>query len=521
MIYRLDHPHEGDLAAVVQRVGGKGASLWAMTTRLGLPTPPGFTIGCDYSETFDEAGLTDELVTRIDKELAWLGERLGRRYGDPEAPLLLSVRSGAPVSMPGMMETILNVGLTPEAVSGLARYTGSEAFALDSWQRFLSMYANSVLDAQPPETHASPSDPAALHAAALELEAFVTGQIGEQALADPRGLLLESIRAVFRSRHSAPARAYRRREGLPEDMGTAVTVQAMVFGNLDERSGTGVVFSRDPSTGERALTGDWMQQAQGEDVVAGVKATRPIDELAEAMPEVHRELASVSDALEHFYQDMVDIEFTVERGKLWVLQARVGKRSAAAAVRIAVELAEDPGFSITRDEAVARIPSGILSGERPLARGATGGERIATGLPASPGTASGRVVMTPEDAVETGEDADVILVRRETSPSDVHGMSAAKGVLTSLGGLMSHAAVVARDWGLPAVVGAEDLQIDAGGFEVDGHRVDAGDIISIDGSSGHVYLGEVGTRAGTDPNLATLREWAQDGMKDRQTGTEA
>jgi len=509
VIYPFDHAHQGSVAEVAGIVGGKGASLWAMTAKLGLPTPPGFTIGCAYQQQFDRDGLTPALLAGVEAELARLGRALGRGFGEPRAPLLVAVRSGAPVSMPGMMETVLNVGLTPATVEGLAAQTGDRAFALDAYRRFLAMFASSVLGGDVPETHPAADDVAALEEAVAVLSRYIGRRLGAAVLADPRALLEHAIAAVFRSRDSAPARAYREREGLPADLGTSVTVQAMVFGNVDRASGTGVVFSRDPSTGVPVLTGDWMRRAQGEDVVAGIKATRPVAELREAIPGVYEQLEDVAARLELYYQDMVDIEFTVESGRLWVLQARIGKRSAAAAARIAVDLARDERFAVDEATAVAQVPEVVLRGGRGPSV-STGGEPVGSGLPASPGTATGRVVMTPEEAVAAAEAGEaVILVRRETSPADVHGMAVARGVLTGLGGLMSHAAVVARDWGLPAVVGVEALVLQADGFAIGGRRVRAGDTISIDGSSGNIFVGAVGTEEGQDDYLETLRAWAR------------
>lgn len=510
MIYRFDHPHEGSLADITARVGGKGASLWAMSSQMQLPTPPGFTIGCDYSARFDQEGLSDSLLATIVEEIGRLEAQLGRRFGDPNAPLLLAVRSGAAVSMPGMMETVLNVGLTPDTLEGLATLTGSRCFALDSYQRFLSMYHACVLGEVPPDTHARPDDERALQNSVTVLEAAVGERIGAEALRDPMHLLRETIAAVFRSRHSAPAKAYRQREGLPEELGTSVTVQSMVFGNLDELSGTGVVFSRDPSTGENVLTGDWMRRAQGEDVVAGIRATRPITELAEEMPAVYRELQEHALRLEAWYRDMVDIEFTVEHDRLWILQARTGKRSAAAAARIAVELSESGEFGVDRREAVRRVPEEVLNGARSTRQSRSEAEPLLVALPASPGAATGKIVLTPDaaiDAAEAGE--DVILVRRETSPADIHGMSAACGILTTLGGLMSHAAVVARDWGLPAVVGATQIRIEAGGLYIDDLFIAEGELISIDGASGAVYRGATQTESQVDPYLERIRDWSR------------
>ncbi|GAB5413500.1 MAG: hypothetical protein Cons2KO_11030 [Congregibacter sp.] len=514
MIYPFDHAHNATVEQITQRVGGKGASLWAMTTQLQLPTPPGFTIGCDYSAIFDREGITQALAQQIDTHLQRLELALGRTLGGTGTPLLLSVRSGAPVSMPGMMETVLNVGLTADNLSGLAAASGSPIFALDSYARFLGMYCSCVLHADvPTELKAGRPDAGESD---LEQRIATLREIAESHgagddLANPRRLLLNTIGAVFRSRHSAPARAYIEREGLVSDLGTSVTVQAMVFGNMDVSSGTGVVFSRDPSTGVNELTGDWLPQAQGEDVVAGLRATRTIEDLASEFPSIYRELGEHAARLENWYQDMVDIEFTIEQGRLWILQARRGKRSLKAAARIAVELAENGTFGTTRASAVQRVgKETILNAAR---ESTAGGQVFTAGIGASPGTATGRVAMTSEAAIELAEeDEPVILVRRETSPSDIHGMSAATGILTSLGGLMSHAAVVARDWNLPAVVGAADIDIDLdkNGFRVGGHFVAAGETLSIDGASGSVYLGDVSRTTQQDPYIEKLREWASE-----------
>lgn len=521
MIYRFDHPHQGGKDEVAWRVGGKGASLWAMQTQLNLPTPPGFTIGCDYCGEFDQVGLTESLKQQVREHIKSLEVALERGFGDAQQPLLLAVRSGAPVSMPGMMDTVLNLGVTPDTLSGLAAASGSRQFALDTFCRFLAMYKQCVLapenrsaEGLPPRAGGHEGQPLGVEERDLEQEVIrmqgeIEALIGKETLRDPYQLLFETIAAVFRSRHSEAARTYRKVEGLPESLGTSVTVQAMVFGNMGENSGTGVVFSRNPNNGIEELTGDWMTNSQGEDVVAGVGRTEPIHSLRSSMPAIFCELEEHVAALETYYRDMVDIEFTVERGKLWILQARVGKRSPAAASRIAVEIAENGRFGVDKLEALGRVPEHLF--EASSAQQAHFDSFLTEAIGASPGVATGAIVLTSEDAVEAAEQGtDVILVRRETSPADVHGMAAAVGILTTLGGLMSHAAVVARDWALPAVVGASEVAIDEDGLQVGTVRIQVGEIVSIDGTTGRVARGEVDTQESRDPYLDTLRQWAEE-----------
>lgn len=521
MIFRFDHPHEGNKEQVAQLVGGKGASLWAMQTLLNLPTPPGFTIGCDYSREFDQVGLTESLKRQVKQHVNEIEAVLRRGFGDPKKPLLLAVRSGAPVSMPGMMDTVLNLGVTPNTVAGLEAVSGSRQFALDTFYRFLKMYKQHVVE---PVNGAVPGgsprsdgsgvqahdpDDCDLEKVIAHMQAEIEALLGPEALHDPYRLLHETIAAVFRSRHSDAARTYRKLEGLPESLGTSVTVQAMVFGNMGENSGTGVVFSRNPKNGVKELTGDWMNDSQGEDVVAGIGETEPVQCMRTTMPSVFSQLEDHVAALEAYYRDMVDIEFTVERGKLWILQARVGKRSPAATSRIAVELVEAGSFGVDRKEALRRVPGQLFV--RAAAQQGTFDSYLTEAIGASPGVATGAIVFTSEDAVEAAEQGkDVILVRRETSPADVHGMAAAVGILTTLGGLMSHAAVVARDWALPAVVGATELDILEDGLHVGEDHIRAGEIISIDGTTGRVVRGEVDTRDSSDPYLETLRQWAEE-----------
>ncbi|RMB08130.1 pyruvate, phosphate dikinase [Eilatimonas milleporae] len=512
MIYPFDHPHDGGHDAVAKLVGGKGASLWAMTSKLNLPVPPGFTIATDECHRFLENGMTARLQSNVRAALKGVEAAVGRRFGDAQTPLLLSVRSGAPVSMPGMMDTVLNVGLTDATVEGLANVTGDRTFALDSYRRFLAMFARTVLGLAAPAavTEADGTDTAALEADIAALKHIIAGATDAAILDDPYALLDACIGAVFRSWHSPRADHYREVEGIDERLGTAATVQAMVFGNQDTHSATGVVFTRDPSTGAPGLCGDILFNAQGEDVVSGTHRTLPLEALADRMPAVWADLETAAATLERYYRDLCDIEFTVESGRLWVLQARRGKRSPAAAVRIAVDLVEDPTIALPKNEALTRIPADAWDGAH--GHGAAGDSHLlAMGTPASPGVATGMIVLSADEAVDIAADGeDIILVRRETSPEDVHGMGAAKGILTSLGGMMSHAAVVARGWGVPAVVGVETLEIGADRITLGETVLKAGETLSIDGSSGKVFAGAITATRQADPYLDKARGWARD-----------
>jgi pyruvate,orthophosphate dikinase len=403
---------------------------------------------------------------------------VGRRFGDPADPLLVSVRSGAPVSMPGMMDTILDLGLNDETTSGLGEVARDPAFAKECRRRFEESFRSIVGVSDVPE--------------------------------DPWQQLRLAIEAVFRSWQSDRARTYRQKEGIPDDLGTAVTVQAMVFGNRGSDSGTGVLFTRNPATGEHELFGDVLFDAQGEDVVAGTHQTEPISVLDARLPEVAAELRSAADRLERHYTDLCDIEFTIEDGKLWLLQVRVGKRSRQAALRIAVDMAEDPSFPLSKRAAVERVRSLLADPPmRSVARDASA-QPILVGLAASPGVASGPIVTSPEAAVDSAEAGrPAILVRAETSPDDVHGMAKAAGILTSRGGLASHAAVVARGWGIPAVVGAKALEVGDGQIRIDGRALQAGEQITIDGGTGEVFDGEVAGSTEVVPEARTLLEWAR------------
>jgi pyruvate, orthophosphate dikinase len=492
-------------------LGGKGANLCEMTW-LGLPVPPGFIITTDACRRFRaEGAMPDDLMGEVDGALARLEQQTGRRLGDPVAPLLLSVRSGAPFSMPGMMDTVLDLGATPETASGLAAM-GGEWFAWDARRRFLEMFGRVVLGVDDglfsralseAIAGAGVEDERSLPVEAMQAlsDTFesVIAEAGQPVPDDPRAQLELSIEAVFRSWDGARAKAYRQIEGIDDDLGTAVTIQMMVFGNLDDDSATGVAFTRDPATGEKVPYGDFLVGAQGEDVVAGTRHPLPLAEMAEVFPDAHAELLRHLDVLEQHERDMCDIEFTIESRTLWMLQTRIGKRSAAAAVRTAAEMV-DEGL-IDQPTAVTRIrPEHIEQLLHP--RFADRPEQVlATGLGASPGAAVGTVRLSTEDARDRGRAGEkVILVRPETSPEDVEGMAASAGLLTARGGLVSHAAVVARGLGIPAVCGARDLEIDAsaGVVRVGEVEVRDGDVISIDGTTGEVVVGEMALVAPTD-----------------------
>ncbi len=489
-------------------LGGKGANLAEMTN-LGLPVPPGFTITTEACRYYLRHGGTPEGVdSEVSEHLADLEKAMGRRLGDPADPLLVSVRSGAKFSMPGMMETVLNIGLSDESVHGLTRQSGNERFAWDSYRRLIQMFGKTVLgiDGEHFE-HALDNakkakrvrndvdlDAADLQALTKTYKEIVKEQAQREFPQDPREQMDLAINAVFDSWNAERAILYRRQERIPTDLGTAVNVVAMVFGNLGADSGTGVAFTRDPSTGAQGVYGDYLQDAQGEDVVAGIRNTVPLQDLERIDRNSYDQLMEIMATLENHYKDLCDIEFTIERGKLWMLQTRVGKRTAAAAFRIATQLV-DQGL-IDLDEALTRV-----TGEQ-LARlmfptFATESEdihQITTGVSASPGAAVGKAVFDSPTAVKlAAQGEDVILVRRETNPEDLHGMIAAQGVLTSRGGKTSHAAVVARGMGKTAVCGADQLDVDVTDkkFTVDDITVAEGDVISIDGTSGAVYLGEV------------------------------
>ncbi|MBB6629263.1 pyruvate, phosphate dikinase [Nocardioides sp. KIGAM211] len=489
-------------------LGGKGANLAEMVN-LGLPVPPGFTITTEACRAYLAEGREPEALSReVSEHLAALEEAMGRRLGDPADPLLVSVRSGAKFSMPGMMETVLNIGLNDESVAGLAAQSEDERFALDSYRRLLQMFGATVLGIEgevfgdalddlkrqrgvDQDTELTPDD---LRELVSTYQQAIREHAGRDFPQDPREQLDLAVRAVFDSWNTERAVLYRRQEQIPEDLGTAVNIQAMVFGNRGDTSGSGVAFTRDPASGNQGVYGDYLQNAQGEDVVAGIRNTVSLADMGEIDRASHDQLLEIMSTLEQHYRDMCDIEFTVERGKLWMLQTRVGKRTPEAAFRIAVHMA-DEGL-IDLDEAVRRV-SGAQLAQLMFPRFDPKARRtlLAKGMNASPGAAVGRAVFDWGTAVEWAERGeDVILVRKETSPDDLHGMVVAKGILTSRGGKTSHAAVVARGMGRTCVCGAEALDVDTkeGRFTVRGGKtVEEGDLISIDGSTGEIFDGAV------------------------------
>ncbi len=489
-------------------LGGKGANLAEMT-KLGLPVPPGFTITTEACNAYMAAGdqIPDGLMDEVAGSLTALEGKMGKRLGDPTDPLLVSVRSGAPFSMPGMMDTVLNLGLNDVSVGGLAQQTGNERFAYDSYRRFVQMFGKIVLDidgekfehalTELREQRGVESDPELsaddLRGLVERFKAIVFSETGIEFPQDPTEQLRRAIEAVFRSWNGERARVYRRMEKIPDDLGTAVNVQTMVFGNKGDDSGTGVAFTRDPATGENRPYGDFLRNAQGEDVVAGIRTTEPLEAMGDTFPECHRQLLEVMQSLQRHYRDMCDIEFTIEQGRLFILQTRVGKRTAAAALRMAVEM-QGEGL-IDKREAVLRVePAQLDQLLHPQFDPEAEYTAVTKGLNASPGAAVGKVYFTA-DAAEAHHAAgeSVILVRPETSPDDLHGMIAAEGILTSRGGLVSHAAVVARGMGTPAVCGANELEIDVNArvCHVNGATFVAGDVISINGTTGEVVIGPV------------------------------
>jgi pyruvate,orthophosphate dikinase len=489
-------------------LGGKGANLAEMT-KLALPVPPGFTITTEACNAYMAGGdaLPDGLMGEVTAALGALETKMGKHLGDEGDPLLVSVRSGAPFSMPGMMDTVLNLGLNDASVNGLAKQTSNERFALDSYRRFVQMFGKIVLDVSGDafekalealrKERGVKTDPEldadALRGLVETFKGIVRAEAGIDFPQEPHEQLRFAIEAVFRSWDGERARVYRRMEKIPDDLGTAVNVQTMVFGNKGDDSGTGVAFTRDPATGENLPYGDFLTNAQGEDVVAGIRVTEPLDAMGNDFPECHLQLLDVMNALQTHYRDMCDIEFTIEQGRLFILQTRVGKRAAAAALRMAVEM-EQEGL-IDKREAVLRVqPQQLDQLLHPQFDPAAKYTALTNGLNASPGAAVGKVYFTA-DAAEAHHEAgeSVMLVRPETSPDDLHGMIAAEGILTSRGGLVSHAAVVARGMGTPAVCGASELDIDVEGkqFAVGDTVVREGELISINGTSGEVVVGAV------------------------------
>jgi pyruvate, orthophosphate dikinase len=507
-VYAFDHKHRRPPMEMKDLLGGKGANLAEMTSVLKLPVPGGFTISTDACRAYLAGGWPSELDAEIAKQVTALEKKMGRRLGDAADPLLVSVRSGAKFSMPGMMDTVLNLGLNDRSVKGLAAATNDERFAYDSYRRFISMYGRIVLGIdgalfehpfEAAKEAAGVTSDADLPADALKelcttYKNVVKEETGKAFPQDPIKQLRGAVEAVFRSWNGARAIAYRVRERISHDLGTAVNVQAMVFGNRDDNSGTGVGFTRNAATGENKPYGDFLVNAQGEDVVAGIRNTEDLDTLGKHFPAIKDELLEIFARLERHYQDMCDTEFTIEQGKLWMLQTRVGKRTGAAALRMAVDMTKGTGkgkqrWKVSRAEALSRVSADHL--DQVLHPRFVGkGKVIAKGLAASPGAAVGAVYFTADDAKAAADRGEkVILVRNETSPEDVHGMMASQGILTARGGLVSHAAVVARGWGTPAVVGAESLKISAGSFTSSGVTISEGDVISIDGSTGEVVAG--------------------------------
>ncbi len=497
---------EGD-KSMKDLLGGKGANLAEMT-KLGLPVPPGFTITTEACRAYlKESTVPESLATEVTRALRGVEDTMGRRLGDPSDPLLVSVRSGAKFSMPGMMETVLNIGLNDESVLGLAAVSGNERFAWDSYRRLIQMFGKTVLDIDGDlfsdaldelkaergvkgDTELTAED---LKGLVDTFKGIVKEQTGNDFPQDPRTQMDMGIEAVFRSWNTERARIYRRRERIPHDLGTAVNICTMVFGNMGENSGTGVCFTRDPSSGHSGVYGDYLENAQGEDVVAGIRNTLALSDLERINKPVYDELRAIMRKLETHYRDMCDIEFTVERGKLWMLQTRVGKRTAAAAFRIATQLLGEK--LITRDEALGRVTGDQLTQLMfPQFDAKAEKELIARGMAASPGAAVGKIAFNNAQAVEAAEKGiKTVLVRRETNPDDLPGMVAAEGVLTARGGKTSHAAVVARGMGKTCVCGAESLVIDeaAGTVTIGDLVLTAADTIAIDGQTGEIFRGEV------------------------------
>ena len=497
---------EGD-KSMKDLLGGKGANLAEMT-KLGLPVPPGFTITTEACRAYlKDSTVPESLATEVTAALRGVEDKMGRVLGDANDPLLVSVRSGAKFSMPGMMETVLNIGLNDESVLGLAAVSGNERFAWDSYRRLIQMFGKTVLDIDGDlfsdaldalkaergvkgDTELTAED---LKGLVDTFKGIVKEQTGNDFPQDPRTQMDMGIEAVFRSWNTERARIYRRRERIPHDLGTAVNICTMVFGNMGENSGTGVCFTRDPSSGHSGVYGDYLENAQGEDVVAGIRNTLPLSALKEINKPVYDELRGIMRKLETHYRDMCDIEFTVERGKLWMLQTRVGKRTAAAAFRIATQLLDEK--LITRDEALGRVTGDQLTQLMfPQFDAKADKELIARGMAASPGAAVGKIAFNNAQAVEAAENGiKTVLVRRETNPDDLPGMVAAEGVLTARGGKTSHAAVVARGMGKTCVCGAESLVIDeaAGTVTIGDLVLTADDTIAIDGQTGEIFRGEV------------------------------
>jgi pyruvate, orthophosphate dikinase len=515
-------------------LGGKGANLAEMS-RIGVPVPPGFTIICDACNVYFQNGnkTPQEINTQMYEALGILEGQMGKKLGDAENPLLVSVRSGAPFSMPGMMDTILNLGLNDQTVGGLLKKTNNPRFAYDSYRRFIQMYGNVVLDIEKDEfehifdskkkqrkvkldTELTAED---LKQVIDEYKALVKKKTGKPFPQDTHKQLEGARDAVFRSWFNERAKFYRKQNKIEDTLGTAVNVQSMVFGNMGDTCATGVGFTRNPATGENTFYGEFLVNAQGEDVVSGVRTPRPISELGEVMPEAYQQLREITAMLERHYRDIQDFEFTIEDNKLWMLQTRNGKRTGPAAVRIAVDMVNES--LITKKEAVMRVdPAQLDQLLHPMLdpKALKDLTKLGKGLPASPGAAVGKIVFTADEAVTQSAKAPVVLVRKETVPDDIHGMEAAKGILTSRGGMTSHAAVVARGMGTPCVAGAESIGVDERAktltASVGGKKIvlKEGDWLSLDGSTGEIYAGQAAT-VEADPTsgvLATFMKWADE-----------
>ncbi|MFH0993439.1 MAG: pyruvate, phosphate dikinase, partial [bacterium] len=516
-------------ASMRNLLGGKGANLAEMTT-LGMPVPYGFTVTTEACTKYYEDGqkIAAEIEQEIFVHLAKIEKQAGKTFGDNANPFLVSVRSGARASMPGMMDTILNLGLNDVAVEGLAKQTNNPRFAYDSYRRFIQMFSDVVMEVDKENFEAILE--AKKHEKSIKLDTELSADDlkavvkaykvkykeikGADFPQDPKVQLIEAVKAVFRSWDNPRANTYRRLNGIPYEWGTAVTVQAMVFGNMGEDSGTGVAFSRNPATGENVLYGEYLFNAQGEDVVAGIRTPKPISDLEKDNPGLYKQFFKIAKDLENHYKDMQDMEFTIEKGKLFMLQTRNGKRTAQAALKIAIDLVEQ-GLLDEKQALLKVEPQQLDSLLHPqfdpisLAKAKV----IATGLNASPGAATGRVVFTAERAAELKklDKRPLILVRQETSPEDIEGMVISKGVLTSRGGMTSHAAVVARGMGTCCVAGAGEVHVNAESryFEVGGKRYHEGDWISLDGSTGKIYGEQIQTMDATvSGDFKTLMDWA-------------
>ena len=511
-------------------LGGKGANLAEMTN-LGMPIPQGFTISTEACTAYYNDGkkINDEIVAQIDAALEWLEGVRGKKLGDVNDPLLVSVRSGARASMPGMMDTILNLGLNDQSVEGFAKKTGNPRFAYDSYRRFIQMFSDVVMEVSKSNfekiidevkeakgvKYDVDLDADDMKELIRRFKAMYLAAKGEEVPQDPKVQLMEAIKAVFRSWDNPRAIVYRRMNDIPGDWGTAVNVQSMVFGNMGMTSGTGVAFTRNPATGAKGIFGEYLINAQGEDVVAGVRTPQPITQLEKDLPECYAQFMELANKLEEHYRDMQDMEFTIQEGQLFFLQTRNGKRTAPAAIQIACDLVDEG--KITPEEAVCRIEAKSLDQLlHPTfdADALKAGEVIGTALPASPGAAAGKVVFSAEDAKAAGKGGRgerVILVRLETSPEDIEGMTASQGILTVRGGMTSHAAVVARGMGTCCVSGCGEIQIDeeAKWFKLGGYTFHEGDYISLDGSTGKIYKGDIATKeASVGGNFGRIMGWA-------------